>query len=65
MTEKDVAALLQVSPLTVKNWRSKRRKGKPIGPPFHKINNVGVARNGSVRYRRSEVEVWIESQKVA
>lgn len=64
MTTKDVADLLQVSDITIKHWRVRRRKGERIGPPFHKMNSAGIARRGSVRYRRSEVEAWMVSQRV-
>lgn len=47
----DVAAMLNVSPKTIADWR--RYPGK--GPRF--IRLVGV-----IRYRRSDVEAWLLEQ---
>ena len=47
-TDKELAAFLQIHPSTPKQWRLKRE-----GPPFVKIG-------GAVRYRRDEVELWLQ-----
>lgn len=51
LTPKEVAALLQVPVATIYTWRY-----QSIGPP-------GVRLGKHLRFRRSEVEAWIESQK--
>lgn len=49
MTDRDVAAALKMSIASVRRWRRQQ-----TGPKFMKIGSL-------VRYRRSEVEAWIES----
>lgn len=48
MTVEDVAAYLAVSRATVYGWR-----GKHYGPPAMRVG-------GGVRYRRDEVDRWLE-----
>lgn len=48
--DNEVAKILGKSVLTIRNWRS---KGYNYGPRFLKIGH-------NVRYRRSDVEAWIE-----
>ena len=50
MTVTQVADLLQVAPRTLYNWRS---AGK--GPPGFRVG-------GQLRYRRSDVETWLDAQ---
>lgn len=50
MTVQEVAALLVVSPSTVYAWRHRR-----VGPP-------GIRVGQQVRYRRRDVEAWLDSQ---
>lgn len=54
MTTAEVAAFLQVSPITVKNWRWKK-----MGPPFFAIEG-----SHHVRYRRSALRAWVEAQEL-
>lgn len=49
----DLAALLQVSPITLRIWRLKGR-----GPRYLKLGR-------SVKYRRGDIEVWLQSRCVA
>lgn len=49
MSEKDLAAILGKSPLTLATERSRGR----FHPPYYKFGQ-------KVRYRRSEVYAWIE-----
>lgn len=51
LTEAEVARLLGLSPRTLRRWRHANRSG----PPFVYIG-------GRVRYRRDELEAWLESQ---
>jgi len=48
LTIEDVAVLLQVSTRTVREWRRMRK-----GPPGFRMGKF-------VRYRRSDVELWID-----
>ncbi|TSD62415.1 helix-turn-helix domain-containing protein [Aeromicrobium piscarium] len=48
LTPEQVAALLQVSPRTIEEWRRTR-----IGPPWRRMGR-------HVRYLRREVLVWFE-----
>lgn len=48
LTPEQTAALLQVSPRTVEEWRRTR-----TGPPWHRMGR-------HVRYLRREVLVWFE-----
>ncbi len=50
MTVEDVAAYLSVSRATVYGWRYRH-----CGPP-------GLRVGGVVRYRREDVDRWVESQ---
>jgi predicted DNA-binding transcriptional regulator AlpA len=54
MRQEQVAAMLQLSPSTLEDWRWKR-----IGPPFVRISR------GCIRYEESEVTRWIESHRVS
>jgi predicted DNA-binding transcriptional regulator AlpA len=53
LTQEQVAAMLQVSPRTLEDWRL--RGG---GPPFVK------ASRRCVRYPRAQLEAWIDSRTV-
>lgn len=50
LTPDDVAAFLGVPPLTLQAWRSRR-----TGPRSYRVGK-------HVRYRREEVEAWLEQQ---
>lgn len=52
LTEKKAAEILGFSPRTLQGWRS---EGGP-GLPFVRISK------GCVRYRRSDIEAWLENQ---
>ncbi len=52
MTPPEVAELLQVETTMLSNWRTARK-----GPTYIKVGSL-------VRYRVSDVEAWIESQRV-
>jgi len=49
LTQDDVAALLKVSPRTLEHWRLRKK-----GPQYAKLGK-------HVRYRRSAVLAWFES----
>lgn len=49
-----VAEYLQVSNKTLSNWRSLR-----VGPVFVRL------RGGVVRYRREDVDTWLDEQAIA
>jgi excisionase family DNA binding protein len=51
LTPEDLAALLQVTPRAVKEWRVKR-----YGPPFIRVGK-------HVRYLQSAVDDWARSQR--
>lgn len=51
MKPEQLAALWQVKPKTLDNWRSNR-----TGPPYLKIN-------GSVRYSRAACAEWLAAQQ--
>ncbi len=53
LTEQEAADLLAVHPGTLSNWRS-----DGVGPPYVKL------RTGGVRYSRTDLAVWVESQRV-
>lgn len=50
LTVAQVSERLQIAPRTLYNWRS---AGK--GPPGFRVG-------GQIRYRRSEVEAWLDQQ---
>lgn len=52
MKTDELAALWQLRPKTLDNWRSRR-----VGPPFVKING------GAVRYSRAAVDEWLAAQQ--
>jgi predicted DNA-binding transcriptional regulator AlpA len=52
LTQDKVADILQLSPKTLERWRSKR-----TGPVWYKIG-------GSPRYKMSDLESWINQQRV-
>lgn len=52
LTPKEVETLFKIKTGTLANWRS---QGK--GPQYHKIGRT-------VRYKRNDVEEWIESNLV-
>lgn len=51
----EAAAILGVSRRTMESWRRQR-----YGPPW-----VRLGRRGAVRYRRAEIERWIEQRAEA
>lgn len=51
LTTEDVAALLQVTPKCLKNWRTRRANG----PPWVPVGSL-------VRYRLGDVQQWIANQ---
>ena len=51
LTEVEVAGILKMKQQTLRNWRGQR-----VGPRFIKL------RDRSVRYRRGDVEAWIDAQ---
>jgi excisionase family DNA binding protein len=52
LTEKELASLLKVSARTLRAWRDAGE-----GPPAIKIGRRAI------RYRRSDVERWLEQQR--
>ena len=48
MTGAEVARLLNVAPVTMRSWRHRNKGPKSIKLP-----------NGSIRYRRADVEAWL------
>jgi predicted DNA-binding transcriptional regulator AlpA len=52
LTEHDVARELGLSVKTMSNWRNRDQ-----GPPYVKLNRA-------VRYRRTDLDAWIESRTV-
>lgn len=50
LTTKEAAEFLGLNAMTLTNWRSSQREGQP---PYHKFG-------GTVKYRRTELERWIE-----
>lgn len=52
MSEKDLAAMVGKSPLSI---ASERSRGEDL-PPFYKFGQ-------KVRYRRSEVEAWMQQHR--
>ena len=52
LTEKDLAAALQMQPQSLADWRY-----RCVGPRYIKLGQL-------VRYRRSDVEEWLDSQTV-
>lgn len=51
LTEEQVAERLQISPLTLKSWRSTKRVGSPT------YCRIG----GAVRYRRADIQSFIDA----
>lgn len=51
LTDKDIAALLKVSPTTPAVWRMRR-----IGPPYLRVGRT-------VRYRRESFERWLREKE--
>ena len=54
LNQQQLANLLGISARTLERWRSEH-----LGPPF--IRLVGL---GSVRYRRADIDHWLEVQRV-
>ena len=50
LTQDDLCELLQVSKHTIASWRKDKK-----GPPYFKA--------GGIRYRRSDIEKWIDETK--
>jgi len=55
LTRKDVASLMQVTPLTVDRWRADH------GLPYFKL---GGSSNGAVRFKEEDVLEWVERRKM-
>ena len=53
LTEIEAADLLAVHPGTLSNWRNQK-----VGPPYVKL------RTGGVRYSKTDLAAWVESQTV-
>jgi predicted DNA-binding transcriptional regulator AlpA len=53
MSGQDVAVFLGMTEGSVRNWRQEKK-----GPPYFRFGN------GIIRYRRSEVEAWLDAQRV-
>jgi excisionase family DNA binding protein len=54
LNQKQLATLLGISERTLERWRSEH-----LGPPF-----VRLVGSGSVRYRKADVDQWLETQLV-
>jgi len=54
LTQQQLATLLSISARTLERWRSEHQ-----GPPF-----VRLVGQGSVRYRRADIDQWLEGQLV-
>jgi excisionase family DNA binding protein len=52
LSQADVADYLKVSPRTIRRW------SQTLGLPSHKIGDI-------VRFRRDEVDAWVQAQKEA
>jgi excisionase family DNA binding protein len=52
LTVKEVAALVKLSVITIRRYTAKNEI------PFHKINRA-------VRYKKSEIEQWVEKRETA
>ena len=52
LTANDVALMVQLSKQTIRRYTMKKQI------PFHKIGRV-------VRYKKSEIEVWVEKREIA
>jgi len=57
MTVKDFAELLNCSEKTIYSWVETKREGLP----FYKLGN---GRKSLVRFKREEIELWIQQWKV-
>lgn len=57
LTNEEAAALLGIKPNTLEIWRCKGR-----GPRFCKLS---PAKQAPVRYRREEVDAWLDQQSFA
>ncbi|MFJ9440348.1 helix-turn-helix transcriptional regulator [Kitasatospora sp. NPDC101235] len=57
LTEAEAARLAGFSPKTLRNWRY-----LGTGPKYRKLS---PGRGGRIRYRRSDVEQWLDSQAIA
>jgi len=53
LSPEQVAALLDVKVGTLAAWRCQKR-----GPAFYRLNAV-------IRYKREDVDAWVEAQRVA
>jgi len=51
LTADEVAAMLRIKPATIRKWRAERRI------PFVKLN-------GAVRFKRADIEKWIDERVV-
>ncbi len=54
MTTDEAAAYLGVSPHTLYQWRASRRRGSP---QYYRLGRL-------VRYRKSDLDVWVRSKLV-
>lgn len=54
LTSAEAAKLIGIEDVTLRNWRSAK---KPNSPPYYKPG-------GTIRYDRTELQEWIEAQRV-
>ena len=52
--QRELAIFLGVSQRTLERWRSEQ-----LGPPY-----IAALKGGTIRYRKSDVEAWLEAQVV-
>lgn len=53
LNEREAAQLLSISPATMNRWRCER-----VGPDFLRVSRRAI------RYRRCDLERWLESRRV-
>lgn len=58
LTEREAAALLRLKPETLRAWRTQARYGGRA-PPY-----IQWRESGPVRYRRADLDAWLESHLV-
>lgn len=55
INDEEAAEMMGIKPQTLRAWRSSGREGQPT---FYKSGNL-------VRYKRADVEAWVESTAVS
>jgi len=58
-TSKELSELIGVPTKTLARWRSQRSE-RLVGPAYFRLN---ASPTGPVRYHRSDIAAWINSQK--